>query len=66
MVMMHFIASRGKQSQLGGQNWFDNNTMTRNLSFSSLTVDLELQSVLSNLEINSSGTQGIFWLAFYC
>ena len=67
---MRFITSRGKQSQLGSQNWFDEKSelslrmemrfwgrATRGMFFSSSTVDLESLSVLSDLERNSSGTR---------
>ena len=60
--MMHFIASHGKQSQLGSQNWFDEKSelslrmevrfwgrATRGIFFLSSTIDLEK---------NPFGTQG--------
>ena len=63
LSIMRFIASRGKQSQLGGQNWFDEKSelflrmemrfwgrATRGIFLSSSAVDLESLSVLSDLE----------------
>ena len=61
--MMLFIATRGKQSQLCNQNWFDVKAdlslrmemrfwgrATRGIFFLSSTVDLESLSVLSDLK----------------
>ena len=56
--MMRFIATRGKQSQLCNQNWFDVKAdlslrmemRFRGIFVLSSTVDLESLSVLSDLE----------------